>query len=120
MTNQHKPSYYFIPTLLFFFLLISSLSSLSAARLLKDHFHPQNLAAMEPKLNLALPSKKVTESSVYNNHVSSNCHMETTQKSHMGIRATPNFAAASMIFNLLPKGTVPSSGPSKGTNNLNN
>ncbi|KAG4392836.1 hypothetical protein AAZX31_04G202400 [Glycine max] len=51
-----------------------------------------NFAATEPSLNLALPSDRRVAGGKY----------------------------GPMILNMLPKGPVPPSGPSKGTNNLNN
>lgn len=113
-----------------FFLLISlSILSSSSARLLHDSF-PQNLAASEPDFNLALPSDNVIDASPENpsekdesRHVNVPCEMESNKNKDknsdvkVGARLAGKYGPT--LLNMLPKGSVPNSGPSKGSNDIN-
>ncbi|KAJ9160455.1 hypothetical protein P3X46_025855 [Hevea brasiliensis] len=110
--------------LVFFFLLISlsifSSSSSARARLLHEHHSlSQNLAASEPALNLALPSDKLIDSSPSekdSEHVIP-CEMDS---SNVKVEARLAGKYGPRILNMLLKGPVSYSGPSKGTNDVNN
>ncbi|KAG5148394.1 hypothetical protein JHK82_015275 [Glycine max] len=103
--------------LLLVFLFLTS----SSARPLNDENNYFSLAATEPSLNLALPSDRVVvPEEPAPRHVSGCGHTRVA-----GMLALPGTRLAGgkygpMILNMLPKGPVPPSGPSKGTNNLNN
>lgn len=95
---NYKHHQYAAVLLVFLFLLSSSPSS---ARLLN---------------NIALPSQEEPAG-----HVSPCDHMSVVA----GKLPSPGMKVAggkygALILNMLPKGTVPPSGPSKGTNNINN
>ncbi|EEF27131.1 conserved hypothetical protein [Ricinus communis] len=120
-TQNSKP-------LIFLFFLISlsillSSPSAAAARLLNRDF---SLAATEPVLNLALPTDKVgfDVSSVKD---SKNgrlpCEvMDSNRNSNVNkipVRLIGRYAPSTFLSRL-PKGSVPGSGPSKGTNDVNN
>ncbi|CAJ2641702.1 unnamed protein product [Trifolium pratense] len=86
-------------------LILLSLSSLSSARPLNDFSH------LPATSNLALPSDRTAMMPEKEGHVSG----------VLEIRGGGKAAAyGPLILNMLPKGKVPPSGPSKGTNNLNN
>ncbi|KAH1064700.1 hypothetical protein J1N35_029687 [Gossypium stocksii] len=96
-----------ISSVFFFFILLSN-SSLSSARL---------LSATQPTLNLALPSDKP--------HQALPCdHMVPFKNFHVGVmRRSPSQKPAGKygpsFLTMLPKGGhVPSSGPSKGSNDI--
>ncbi|WJX34517.1 hypothetical protein P8452_22624 [Trifolium repens] len=82
-------------TLLVSLLILLSLSSISSARPLNDFSHLATTSS-----NLALPTDR-TAMPEKEGHVS-------------GVYYGP------LILNMLPKGKITPSGPSKGTNNLNN
>lgn len=94
--------------LLFLVVLASVLTSSASARLLNDHL---TLLPESPPQSLkqqVLP-----------------CHTDDNNI-QASAAETPRFGAAAaakygpLLLNLLPKGTNPPSGPSKGTNDLNN
>ncbi|OVA17262.1 hypothetical protein BVC80_1837g58 [Macleaya cordata] len=90
-----------------------------------------NLAAsIEPGLNIVLPVgddqniKPVLSSNQYNSDHDRfviPCDMESTNNLAPATeeKRTGKYGSM-MVLNLLPKGTVPPSGPSKGTNDMNN
>ncbi|OMO89995.1 hypothetical protein COLO4_19449 [Corchorus olitorius] len=111
-----------------FFLIIFTTTSLSSARLLND-FVSHGLAATEPTLNLALPLVDVNDEPVTTEEQQEHkpavlpCdHMVPIKNSHVVLRRPPRLAGkyGPMILSMLPKGPVPSSGPSKGTNDVKN
>lgn len=94
-------------------ILLSS-ASLSAARVLNDDVSQRSFSITKPISNLALPSEKVGVA----------CEMETNeikpqgigfQELRLGRRVKPL-----LLLNVLPKGTVPFSGPSRKINTVNN
>ncbi|KAJ1384721.1 hypothetical protein SESBI_42283 [Sesbania bispinosa] len=97
--------------LLFLFVISPS----SAARPFNIHF---NLPSTEPTLNLALPTDRVEQPA--GGHVSPCDHMRVAGKLPSPGMRLGGGKYGPMILNMLPKGKVPPSGPSKGTNNLNN
>jgi hypothetical protein len=118
-SDQLKPLH-LATMLLFAFLIISS----SSARPLNV---PQNLAAGEPALYLALPADStVVVAFPLEKDGSSRavfpCEMEESGKPKAGFPASPRLAGkyGPMILTMLPKGSRPSSGPSKGTNSVHN
>lgn len=99
--------------------MISSLSSLSSARVLHDDYIPQSLAMTKPEaaFSIALPSdnvealKNTAEDDIKQNP----CHEVSSSPKLAGRLHRP------LVLNVLPKGTtVPPSGPSKRTNEVNN
>ncbi|KAJ8771055.1 hypothetical protein K2173_023380 [Erythroxylum novogranatense] len=107
------------PVLFPFLVMISLLFSYSSARVLLLHNHLLHNSA---SLNLALPSDIVLEASENpwelkdsGNHVSPS-DMEPEKMS--GSRISGKYGP--MFLSMLPKGTIPPSGPSGGTNSLNN
>ncbi|KDP21666.1 hypothetical protein JCGZ_03337 [Jatropha curcas] len=114
-----KPAVFFFLVISLFFFLSSS-----SARLLND-FIPQSLAATEPALNLVLPSEKIIHANPPEKDSNQNvlpCDMESNKNFDVkiGTRLAGKYYGRSTIFNMLPKGTVPFSGPSKGTNEIKN
>ncbi|KAB1217592.1 hypothetical protein CJ030_MR3G002739 [Morella rubra] len=107
------------PTLLFIFLIISFPSS-SSARLFGL---PLNLEAEEPTLHLALPGDNVAGPYPWEKDSPRvlPCDMEP-RNSKVGFPSAPKHAGkyGPMIFSMLPKGNVPKSEPSPGTNDINN
>ncbi|KAJ6757765.1 hypothetical protein OIU74_026939 [Salix koriyanagi] len=121
MENPAKSGKNLKPILLLF--IVISVSAPSSARPLSANLL-QSLTATEPALNLALPMENMDDVFVNpamekdSEHVLP-CHTEIGEGSDIGsARLAGKFGP--MILNLLPKGTVPPSGPSKGTNSLNN
>ncbi|KAG5223430.1 hypothetical protein IMY05_C0964000200 [Salix suchowensis] len=121
MENPAKSGKNLKPILLL--LIVISVSAPSSARPLSADLL-QSLTATEPALNLALPMENMDDVFVNpavekdSEHVLP-CHTEIGEGSDIGsARLAGKFGP--MILNLLPKGTVPPSGPSKGTNSLNN
>ncbi|KAJ8763998.1 hypothetical protein K2173_004870 [Erythroxylum novogranatense] len=108
------------PTL-FAFLVVSLLFSSSSARVLQGHLLQSS--ATQPSLNLELPGENVEDMSVElkdsEKHTSA-CDMEFTEKPASKIPSGISRRYGPMILNMLPKGAIPSSGPSKGTNSINN
>ncbi|KAJ0047212.1 hypothetical protein Pint_06639 [Pistacia integerrima] len=124
------------PILIFLFFILLSHSSLSSARPLHD-FMLQNIDSGEPAaaaaaFSIALPSDKVNSSEEENDANNGEVSKvpshgkapETNMKnSEKGISvSTPRISGKyqPLVLNILPKGTVPPSGPSKGTNDVNN
>ncbi|XWS65605.1 hypothetical protein CRYUN_Cryun05aG0128000 [Craigia yunnanensis] len=111
------------------FLFVFTSSSLSSARLLNG-FLSHDLTATEPTLNLALPvvdddnNNDVFDKSENDPkpRVLPCDHMVLIKNSHVGIMRSPTQRLTGkygpMILSMLPKGPVPSSGPSKGTNDV--
>ncbi|XVF24320.1 hypothetical protein REPUB_Repub13aG0117600 [Reevesia pubescens] len=125
MATSHKTQQLKITEVLVFFLFIFTSSSLSSARLLHD-FVSNGLPATDdqPTLNLALP---VHDFDKYLEQVvdPKPCdHMIPIKDSHghVGTLRSPRLAGkyGPMILNMLPKGPVTSSGPSKGTDDVKN
>ena len=117
--------------LVFFFFVIFAASSVSNSARLPNVFLSHGLAATEPTLNLALPlddggflvlDKPATatseEQDVSKPLVLPCDHMVRIKNTHVGLRRPPRLAGkyGPMVLNMLPKGPVPSSGPSGGTN----
>nr|KYP39433.1 hypothetical protein KK1_039268 [Cajanus cajan] len=103
-----------LATLLLLFLLLTTTSS-SLARPFNTNY--LGLAATEPTLNLALPSDRVVAPPEEDHpppHVSPCGHLRVAGKKLGGAKYGP------LVLNMLPKGPVPPSGPSKGTNDFNN
>ncbi|XWS74489.1 hypothetical protein CRYUN_Cryun01aG0002500 [Craigia yunnanensis] len=126
MATSHKTHHFITPVVLFLFIFTSN--SLSSARLL-NNFLSHGLAATEPTLNLALPLDDVND--VFDKseqdpkpQVRPCDYMVPIKNTHMGILRSPTPRLAGkygpMILSMLPKGPVPSSGPSKGTNDVKN
>lgn len=122
------------PLLILLFIVLLSHSSLSSARPLLD-FALQAIDNGEPAAaaySLALPRDKVNslekEDDANNGEVSKvPCHCkapETNMKnSDKEISALSQRISAKyrpLLLNILPKGTVPPSGPSKGKNDVKN
>lgn len=82
-------------------ILLSLISSSSSARPLND------FSQLAETSNIALPSERA---------------MPEEKEGHISVVRERGGAKSygPLILNMLPKGKVPSSGPSKGTNNLNN
>lgn len=110
------------PVLLLACLIIFFPSSSSARRLNV----PQNPAADQPALYLVLPAdgavvvafplEKDGSQAVFP------CEMEESGKPKPAFPASPRLAGkyGPMVLTMLPKGQLPSSGPSKGTNSVHN
>lgn len=103
--SNHHHHLHHAAVLLVFLILISSSSLSSSARLLND-------------FNLALPS----DTAVPEKEEITAGHGRVTGKlpSPPVMRIRGGKYRPIMILNMLPKGTVPSSGPSKRSNNINN
>lgn len=123
--NYHPHANHHLAVVLLAFVLLMITSS--ASRPLNDF--SSNLAATEPTFNLALPTdgvvmpeeEKIKEEPAAAGHVSSPCDhhmMRLAGSSTSGGRKYKGTGA--LILNMLPKGKIPPSGPSKGTNDLNN
>ncbi|XP_022764426.1 uncharacterized protein LOC111309689 [Durio zibethinus] len=109
-------------TAVVFFLFIFTSNSFSSARLLNG-FLSNGLAATEPTLNLELPVEDFDKSGQDPKPQVLPCdHMVPIRSSHVGLVRSPRLAGkyGPMILSMLPKGPVPSSGPSKGTNDVRN
>ncbi|TKY73934.1 hypothetical protein E2542_SST02693 [Spatholobus suberectus] len=107
-----------LAAVLLVFLLLTS----SSARPLNDYF---SHAATEPTLNLSLPSDRVVvvvppEEEVPAGHVSTCGHGRVAGKLPLPGTRLAGGKYGPLILNMLPKGPVPPSGPSKGTNSINN
>ncbi|KAL9421812.1 hypothetical protein AB3S75_034143 [Citrus x aurantiifolia] len=105
-------------SIILFFLIISSLSSLSSARVLRDDYIPQRLAITEPEaaFSIALPSDNVEalKNTAEDGIEQHPCHDASSPPKLAGKLHRP------LVLNVLPKGTTPPSGPSKGINDVNN
>lgn len=115
--------------LFFFFLCISQSAVLSSARpLINGHFPQSIAAATEPDFNkIALPSNKVNAPPVKDDRFAKPCDMDAGKRSDTGIPAAevvyqPTAAGKyrPLVLNVLPKGRIPSSGPSRRTNAVKN
>lgn len=111
------------PILLFTCLFIFFPSS-SSARLLNV---PQNLAADKPALYLALPVDNAVVVAVYPLEKGSDrvlpCEMEESSNPRSaGFPAAPRLAGkyGPLLLTRLPKGSTPTSGPSKKTHSVQN
>ncbi|CAL5204225.1 unnamed protein product [Lathyrus oleraceus] len=100
MINLHRNQQHLAATLLLLSLLILLISSSSFARPLNDF---NQLSATS---NLELPSDRAV--------------MKPEKKGHVLVVACGGKVNGPLILNMLPKGPVPPSAPSKGINNLNN
>ncbi|KAL5075328.1 hypothetical protein RYX36_014312 [Vicia faba] len=100
MVNLHR-NQYLAATLLLSLLILLISSSSSSARPLNDF---SQLAATS---NLELPSDRVVV-------------MRPEKKGHVSVVACGGKVHGPFILNMLPKGTVPPSAPSKRHNNINN
>ncbi|KAJ0100958.1 hypothetical protein Patl1_06733 [Pistacia atlantica] len=108
------------PILIFLFFILLSHSSLSSARPLHD-FMLQNIDSGEPAAaaaaySIALPSDKVNSS-----EEEDDANNGENSEKEISV-STPRISGKyqPLVLNILPKGTVPPSGPSKGTNDVNN
>ncbi|XVF00372.1 hypothetical protein REPUB_Repub03eG0279900 [Reevesia pubescens] len=126
MTTSCKTHQLNITAVLLIFLFIFTSNSLySSARLLND-FVSNGLPATEPTLNqLALPVDDDFDKSEQDpkpQQVLPCDHKVPIKNSHVGILRSPRLAGKNgpLILSMLPKGHVPSSGPSKGTNDIKN
>ncbi|KAF2305762.1 hypothetical protein GH714_008107 [Hevea brasiliensis] len=110
--------------------IIATFIMSSLGRLLYDSL-PQNRAAAEPALNLALPSDKVNYASPLNPSDKDNmkhvlpCEMDSNnnkKKKNSDVKVGARFAwkYGPTILNMLPKGQTGNSGPSKGSNDIEN
>ncbi|KAG8644831.1 hypothetical protein MANES_10G000157v8 [Manihot esculenta] len=90
------------------------------SRLLHEHDSlPQNLASSEPTLNFLLLNNQVIDSS-NSNHILP-CEIDSSNMSStMTDRERVAEKYGLKILHVLAKGPVPYSGPSKGTNDINN
>ncbi|XVE86037.1 hypothetical protein DITRI_Ditri18aG0004200 [Diplodiscus trichospermus] len=126
MATSRKTHRLITPAVLLFLFIFTSNSLLSSARLLND-FLSHAAAATDPTTNvLALPLHDDKSQQHPSQPQVLPCdHMVPIKNSHVGslIRSpTPRLAGkyGPMILGMLPKGGVPSSGPSKGTNDIRN
>ncbi|KAK7353536.1 hypothetical protein VNO80_18985 [Phaseolus coccineus] len=103
-----------IPLLLF--LLLTSSTSSSARPFTDSYF---SLAATHNTLNLALPSERLVLPDTPG-RVSACAHMRVAGKQPFPVSRVAAVKHTQLVLNMLPKGPVPPSGPSKGINNLNN
>lgn len=107
MATQHA-NHHHLAAFLFVSLLLISSSTPSSSR----------------PLNLALPSDRVVappaEEEEPTGHVSACGHKRVVGKLPLPGTRLGGGKYGSLVLNMLPKGPVPPSGPSKGTNNLNN
>ncbi|WVZ19604.1 hypothetical protein V8G54_006926 [Vigna mungo] len=103
MTKPKANHRYLASMLLVFLLLITS-----SARPLSD-----------PTVNLALPSDRVVLPETPG-RVSTCTHMRVAGKQPFPVTKLAGGKHVSLVLNMLPKGPVPPSAPSKGINNLNN
>ncbi|KAJ4720214.1 hypothetical protein OWV82_008077 [Melia azedarach] len=125
MAKTQKPHHLTAIVMLLFSLLLT-ISQYSSARQLHDYL-PQNLAVPEPtatSFRIALPSDKV-EASPKKVKQQPRHDMEAKQNSEMRSfvsASAPKLAGKyrPLVLNILPKGTVPPSGPSKGINDVKN
>ncbi|XP_044462454.1 uncharacterized protein LOC123193497 [Mangifera indica] len=122
------------PLLILLFIVLLSHSSLSSARPLLD-FALQAIDNGEPAAaaySLALPRDKVNslekEDDANNGEVSKvPCHskapgtnMKNSDKEISALSQRISAKYRPLLLNILPKGTVPPSGPSKGKNDVKN
>lgn len=118
MANPAAESTNHLTHLLFFATLLILVSS-SSARLLS------HVPATEPDLNLALPGENPVAGLPSEKERVVPCNMETGERPEMG-RFQPLRLGGGrnkygpLILSMLPKGSVPSSGPSKRINGLKN
>ncbi|XWS08380.1 hypothetical protein CRYUN_Cryun41cG0074700 [Craigia yunnanensis] len=131
MATSHRTHQLITAVVLFLFFFTST--SLSSARLLND-FLSHGLPATDPTFNLALPvdNDNDNDNDVFDKsehdpkpQVLPCDHMVPIKNSHVGIimrSPTPRLAGkyGPMILSMLPKESVPSSGPSKGSNDVKN
>lgn len=112
-------------------LILLVVSTCSSARLLNDDQLPHlELPKAHNKHNVFLPENPSHEEAHHHLRPQQRvfpCHTDNTdQASSSHLPAAPRFGAAAvakygpLVLNLLPKGTNPPSGPSKGTNDINN
>ncbi|WRX12432.1 hypothetical protein QQP08_004919 [Theobroma cacao] len=130
MAQQHQ---LITAAVVVFFLIISTASG-SSARLLNGFLSHGLQAATEPTLNLALPldssddvvvttTSQEKDPNHHQQQVLPCDHMVTIKNSHTGtLMRSPRLAGkyGPMILSMLPREPVPSSGPSKGTNDIKN
>ncbi|CAJ1974559.1 unnamed protein product [Sphenostylis stenocarpa] len=109
MTNHH----HHLPSMLMVFLLLTSSMS-SSARPLNDNYF--SLVATDPIL---LPSNRMVLPETPRG-LSACGHSRVAGKLLFPGARLDRGKYAPLVLNMLPKGPVPPSGPSKGINNLNN
>jgi len=105
--------------MLLLFLLLTSSTSSSARPFSHNYF---SLVATHPTVNLALPSDRVVRVVLPETpgRVSACAHMRAAGKQPFPVTRLAGGKHVPLVLNMLPKGPVPPSGPSKGINNLNN
>ncbi|KAG1338134.1 hypothetical protein COCNU_04G004400 [Cocos nucifera] len=108
------------PSLLFLLLLLIT-PQFSASRPING-FRSANMPAMDPGLNIALPKEILHIPPLDSSPPTvSPCNLASpvSTKSSASSKAEIEEKYKPLLLNLLPRGKVPPSGPSKGTNNHN-
>lgn len=95
--------------ILFLIVLSSVLTSSASARLLNDHLTLLTENPSQPRKQQVLPYHKGDNTDI---------QASAVESSRFGAAAAAKYGP--LVLNLLPKGTKPPSGPSKGTNELKN
>lgn len=108
------------PSVLFLLILLAA-PQFSTSRPING-FHSANIPAMEPGLNIALPKEILHIPPLESDPLNvSPCNLASpvSTKSSASSKAELEEKYKPLLLNLLPRGKVPPSGPSKGTNNHN-
>lgn len=119
---DQEPHHLAAAMLILFAFLIMFFPSSSSARLLNV---PQNLAANEQALYLVLPGDNAVVVAYPLEKDSERvlpCEMDESSKPKAPFPAAPRLAGkyGPLLLTRLPKGPMPKSGPSKGTNSVHN
>ncbi|KAF9618875.1 hypothetical protein IFM89_002743 [Coptis chinensis] len=105
--------------LLLFVVLV--LSPVSSARPL-NQFHQNNFMATDPGLNIAYQQQEQENVAVSSTEQTSNlvfpCDLQSARDQVSQPEKRYGKYGSSMVLNILRKGTVPPSGPSKGSNSV--
>ncbi|KAL9313773.1 hypothetical protein ACSQ67_019225 [Phaseolus vulgaris] len=105
-----------LASILLLFLLLTSSTPSSARPFTGSYF---SLGPTHATFNLALPSERLVLPETPG-RVSACAHMRVAGKQPFPVTRLAGVKHKPLVLNMLPKGPVPPSGPSKGINNLNN